>query len=404
MRTKLTILLFSFFIISCHPVRKAQVATFTQGQVVQKNYTEEIAFDYYHSIIFLTVEIDKKNYSFVFDTGNSLTVLDDDVYSELMSKDNEVYGKTTDVNNDKRATQYISMKNMQLGKVEFDNFGAQVTDLSALSVVLGCRQIDGILGMNFIKKSKWQIDFKNKKIRFSDDLSKLSVGEKAISLNVVDKKQVFMNFELMLNGVSEVYLLDSASNGGIQGSLAAKDKINAKEELKELQTESFSTGAFGTKINKAYYTIMPSFQIDGVGFKNEIVQFVDQKAKFGTAFLDDYLLTIDYDSGMIYLDDPSKKANPVVNQFEISFRANYEDVSLEVGKIWEASIPELTLGTKIIKINNVDVSNFDRAELCAYWEIEANKIQNMDQVTVQINHNGTPKNIELSRKNLLGEI
>ena len=100
----------------------------------------------------------------------------------------------------------------------------------------------------------------------------------------------------------------------------------------------------------------------------------------------------------------TKKVDAVTNQFEISFRANYENLSIEVGKIWEASIPELELGTKIMKINNVDVSKFDKSELCSYWEVARNEIYNMEQVTVQINHKGTPKNIELTRKNVLEEI
>ena len=89
----LKILILIILTSSCAPLKRLK--TVTQGNVEQKSFQEEIPFYYYNNTIILEVIIDEKAYNFVFDTGNDLTSIDNDLIPIINTKSNNVSNDIT---------------------------------------------------------------------------------------------------------------------------------------------------------------------------------------------------------------------------------------------------------------------------------------------------------------------
>lgn len=397
----IALFLVSSLLLNCNSAQKARLATTQQGTVTAENYTQEIPFDYYMNLIFLPIEINGKTYQFLFDTGNDLTVIDDEVSVEINSKSNNISGEIFDNSNKSRIMEHISIEKLFLGKIEFDNMGAQVTDLSSLSEILGCKKLDGILGSNFIRKAKWQIDYQNKKILFSDKLDSLIPKESRKGIQVVGNNWNKLNFDIELNGVSDVFLLDTGYNGFVTGSNLMYKKIKDKSEINHIKSESLSFGAFSKNKREELFCKISSMELGDIHLKNQTINFYDSKPKIGNLFLQNYQFVIDYNNRKIYLEPVKPIEDNLISEFEVNFKPNYFNESIEINRIWDTSISELSLGTKLLKIDNIDVSKFDKIELCNFWKSFKITYENTDKIVIQISHNGMPKEIELNRKNRL---
>lgn len=401
MKKLITLFLLSFLFINCNSARKARIATTKQGNIAAENYTQEISFDYHKNLIFVPLEINGKTYQFLFDTGNDLTAIDDEVAAEINSSSNNISGEIFDASNKSRILEHISIERLFLGRIEFQNMGAQVTDLSSLSEILGCKKIDGVIGSNFIRKAKWQIDYQNKKIRFSDKLDSLIPNNSLKGIQVIGNNWNELNFEIVLNGVSEVFLLDTGYNGFITGSNLMYDKINDLSEISQIKSKSVFFGAFSKNINEEIFGNINNMKFGDIILTNQTISFYDTKPKIGNLFLQNYQFTIDYNNRKIYLELEKPIEDNLINEFEVNFKPNYFSQSIEINRIWENGISELAIGTKLLKIDNIDVSKFNKIELCDFWKSYKMTYENTDKIIIQVLNNGLPKEIELNRKNRL---
>lgn len=395
----LPILALAFF-FSCNSAKNARIATTTQGNVLQQDYFETVPFNYYSNLIFLPVEVNGKTYQFLFDTGNDLTVIDDDLLSEINYKSNNVEGDIYDANNSKRTLQHITIKSIKLGAINFQNIGAQVTDLSSLSSILGCVSLDAVIGSNFIRKAKWQIDYMKKEIRFSDNINSLTFN-KSNSINIKPKKNS-LPIDFNINGNIQTFTIDTGCNSKFISTPDLFEELNKNESLDYIISEGVSFGAFGKNTSKSQFANIKESKIGFLSLKNQVFNFKNKTHNLiGNEFLENFIFTIDWTARQIYLDPIELISEDSLNKFPIGLTPNYLNNSIQINRIWDLKSTNFNLGDTVLKINNFDVSNFDRADLCDFWKTTWKTIKNKENLEIQLEKDGKIVSATLDKKKLL---
>jgi len=397
MSKKIITLLVFAFIFSCKTAKEARIATTKQGNVLQQNYIEEISFNYYRNLIFLPVELNGKTYQFLFDTHNDLTVIDDNLLEEINYKSNNVEGKILDSNSIKRTMQHISIDSIKLGNINFQNIGAQVTDLSSLNEILGCVNIDAVIGSNFIRKAKWQIDYKKKVIRFTDNINSL-VYNKTNNIAIKQGKNA-LPLDLNINGITKTFYIDTGFNAKFLSSMDVFEELNKEKNLNYLVSKGVSFSAFGKNEKQSHYTNIKELKIGNMHLKNQVFNFSKKKQNLvGNVFLENFIFTIDWTGRQVYLDPLDSITEDYLNKFPISFSPNYINNSIQVNRLWEDQNSNFTLGDTILKINSIDVSNLDKASLCEFWNTTWAHLKTKDSLDLELEKNGDIVNVTLIKK------
>jgi predicted aspartyl protease len=205
-----------------------------------------------------------------------------------------------------------SLPIVQLGAFTATKIDALATDLSKISTKLG-RPIGGILGYSLFKKRIVQIDYPNRKVRFNANAPSC-VGAADSSPECTKLSFRYKN-EILATGVTVdgkpvITHVDTGSNSYFQLTPAAVDKLGLSEDVAHAQ-ESSSVGfngdlknREGTVSNVMVGTISRNdptvvFFGKGMGMDKELWDL-----RIGSAFLKDFVVTLDYRHGLITLSAP----------------------------------------------------------------------------------------------------
>jgi len=203
-----------------------------------------------------------------------------------------------------------SLPVVQLGGLTAIKIDALAMDLSKLSSTLG-RPIGGVLGYSLFKRRIVQIDYPNRKVRFYKDApscagAALSQPPKCTTLPFRYKDDILAS-GVTVDGKPVTTNVDTGSNSSFQLSPAAVDKLGLSEDLARAHTSSSVgfNGALnnheGTVRNVAVGTISVNdppviFFGKGMGMDEE-----SWDLRIGSAFLKDYVVTLDFRRGKITL-------------------------------------------------------------------------------------------------------
>ncbi|WP_395057730.1 retroviral-like aspartic protease family protein [Flavobacterium sp.] len=401
---KLTLLILATsFILSCGPLKKLR--TVTQGKVDKTNFIEEIPFEYYNEQIFIDVEINNKKHKFIFDTGAYLTVLNEGLITDMNYKSKKIGHNITDANGNKSYSEYIEIKNIKLGNIDFLNTGATTMNLSHFKEMFGCTPFDGIIGANLMRKAKWQIDYTKKTIRFTDNIENFPSSKKTIIFDMNSGNYGNFKLDLNINGIQEKFTFDTGYSGKISANKSLLDKINTNNNLDyTIQNGLTSIVAFGKSTGKSYYTNIQKLKFGANEFNNQIVRFSENSTNLiGNEFLKNYVVTIDWDKEKTYLDPITEIESDRLNVFEILIAPNFSDNSIQVYNSWEDHKlqNQIEIGTKITAINKIDVSKFNQQELCDFWTNKKRTIFDKETIEIEINDKSVRRNVILTKKQLL---
>lgn len=389
-------------VVGCTPLKRLK--TVTQGNVESKNYYEEIPFTYYNGEIIIEVEISSVKYHFVFDTGADLTQIDDDLRNQIEHKSNKVSNTITDANNTKQKSEYIAIENIKIGTINFSNTGAFVSDLSHFDEMFGCLEFDGIIGSNLMRKSNWQIDYDQKVLRFTDEISKLSTNEVVFAFKTHSGKYGPPKINLEINGQKEKFTFDTGYSGSITSNLSFFKLLNSNEKLATTSYNYSNFSAYGKTIVKANSAYIPKVQIDDLKLHNKLINFKENGSNLiGNAFFQNYLVTLDWKNERVYLAPRHEMEDEVLKSFEVLFAPDYTDNSIRINSTWDDHQlkEKIEIGSKISTINSINVSNFNKQELCEYWNTEKKTIFNNDTIEIEVIQNGRAEKIVLTKKQLL---
>ncbi|UCF36982.1 MAG: aspartyl protease family protein [Acidobacteriota bacterium] len=119
-----------------------------------------IPFEMHEHLIVVKVSFQNQGaFHFAIDTGSSYTVI-----SNRLGKKLRLQGETIQVSSwgESIRCQKVTLPNLELGNVHFDQVEAHITDLPAIRGL----ELDGLIGLDLLKRTTITIDFQSKAIRF----------------------------------------------------------------------------------------------------------------------------------------------------------------------------------------------------------------------------------------------
>ena len=257
-----------------------------KGYVKQKEYFVEIPFNYVNKHIYIEVIISGKKYNFVFDTGYEVTTIDSNIAKEIQYKIIKEVSLSGSSFADQKVTLVV-LPNIAIAHLDFEETYGLLQDLS-FTKNPATQKIDGIIGNNVMRKSKWQIDYVQKVIRISnkiDQFKNLPTAKK-IELNNKDWGLGYVAIEL--NNQKHQFLFDLGSNGEFTANHSFVKFLKEKDTLLQQEKQTFPVG---------------KIKIGEIELNDKSITLEKRAGSLlGNAFFENYLLTIDWDKNILYLN------------------------------------------------------------------------------------------------------
>jgi predicted aspartyl protease len=195
-----------------------------------------VPFEMHHHLIVVEVSFDKQGvFSFAVDTGSSFTVVSKHLGKQLGLKAENVevnsWGKSVEC-------KKVLLPRLKMGNVDVEHVEARIIGLPDIRGV----QLDGLIGLDFLKRTTVSFDFQNKEIRFGDD------NRLKNSLQFYSGFS-FIPLTLNVSGIPVRVILDSGSSGLILYKEAIKDRIQYRRTGK---TEYRPHSGGRVKLEEAY--------------------------------------------------------------------------------------------------------------------------------------------------------
>jgi len=257
-----------------------------KGYVKQKEYFVEIPFNYANKHIYIEVVISGKKYNFVFDTGYEVTTIDSNIAKEIQYKIIKEVSLSGSSFADQKVT-LVELPNIAIANLDFEETYGLLQDLS-FTKNPATQKIDGIIGNNLMRKSKWQIDYVQKVIRISSKIEnfKSLPTAKKIELNNKDWGLGYVDIEL--NNQKHQFLFDLGSNGEFTANHSFVKFLKEKDTLLQQEKQTFPVG---------------KIKIGEIELNDKSITLEKRVGSLlGNAFFENYLLTIDWDKNTLYLN------------------------------------------------------------------------------------------------------
>lgn len=292
------------------------------------------------------------------------------------------------------------MSAIKISDIEFLDIGAVAFDLQVFKSKL-CEKLDGVIGSTLLKKAKWQIDYKNKVIRLSNEISNL-ISEKpkyTLTTNIPEKGWGTETIGLNIDGYTSQFNFDTG-NG--------RSKIvSHPNKIKDFTTNNNnSITEYGFKKSTTDYKfIAKNVTLGNIALNNQTISLENEVGNIqllGNRFFENFILTIDWKNHQLYLDPIKDIVSETLIDFELNFSPNFETKKIEVATGLRAFIKKnkIEQGTTLLKVNDTDVSNFSHQELCDFWNTEWPKITNAEKLNILILQKGKSKEIVITKKKL----
>ena len=404
MNTSKTQLLITFLIIlsfyKLNAQNKNEIEWANKGSVTQNNYITEIPFNYIDGYIFIDIIQNSKTYNFLFDTGAEATVIDKSIIKEFDIK-SAIKSKVSGPLIENQNVNTILISSLHISEIEFVNTGAIAIDLN-FSKSKFCKKLDGIIGNNLMKKANWQIDYQNKKIRFSDDLSKFNLTKREHKIKMSLKNHGFGTETVALNidGIKSNFNLDT-------GSGRSKFVAPPKEFKKLVKNNKNTSLKYGlSKSNTDYKVITENIIIGDIILKNQIVNLENEVGKFklvGNRFLENYLVTIDWKNHFLYLMEKKDIIPEKLLDFKLNFTPNFKTNKIEVktGLKKFTTENEIKKGTILSHINGINITDLSDNDFCIFWNSTWKEIMKMNTINITLLCEGNYYKHVLAKEDLL---
>lgn len=259
----------------------------------------------------------------------------------------------------------------QIGNITFKNLQFIAMD----SDLFKWYKVSGIIGVNAMQNSIWEINFKDSTIKVSDTLTNFKNITHAFKtkFNPYSEQQTPVVKILINNTDTVTAFIDTGEPRFI--TLNSKfdiSKLKAKQS-EDIKTEYYDINNQGKKLknNSIYeknHIRLRSIKIGDLELDSVIVEKVPSykgKNLVGLDFLKHFIVTVDFRNHDLYLK-PLEKNSFSKNIYSYGFEwLKFKDY-LAVGRIYRGSLAEqlgIKCGDKIIKINNQDIKDLDKNTL-----------------------------------------
>ncbi len=383
-----SLLLLLFLVLNSIPSHSQKIIRLAKkGAVVQSDYSLEIPFRYENKHIFIDVTINGEIYNFLFDTGFDISAIDinhikNSSFKKVLKKN--VSGSSFE----NHKIQFIEIATLSISGIDFNETGASIIDLSFINKDYPCSEkpIAGVIGANLLRKANWQIDYKNGIILFSDTISKFNISEKAFEFDMISKGWGSPSVNVNINGIDKRFTLDTGSSGKITTGIEFQKELNFyKDKVNYIPiTRKGKRKSEQTYTN--YYALIEQINIGDLYLKEQIISLEKGVSSLiGNELFENFKITIDWKNNTFFLD-PIKEINKdKLVDYEIIIKPNYTTTKIEINGFYDNSLTEKNyiIGTEILMINGINVSEFSTQMLCEFWKNEWKKIKKQEKIVIE---------------------
>jgi predicted aspartyl protease len=346
---------------------KEDINLLTRGDVQNKNFISTIPIEFRAGIPIVDVEINKKKYKFMFDTG-AFSIIPKQLVKELNLQALTKHIDIIDAAGKKDVLQLYTLPSLYMGGVEFVNFTVAAENFKE-KFPMSCLGFDGIVGYSFLKDLVLKLDYKEAKISLSDKPMPHR-GYNATQMIFETRYAPTVAFDF---GFGKTWIgLDTGKNDGILLGDTQLNEYFTKEGLQSRKTVGIFSSTFsgiGENRQRESY-VVKNFR---VAKKIKIKSFVidtDDSGQFlaGNDFLKHFNIIIDFKRKKAYFQ--ALEESPIEEGFEDDFGFSFffdEEKSLFISALEENSPAQkagLQLDDKVLELDGVDTLNFTSNDFC----------------------------------------
>lgn len=340
-RAKISIWTVLYAIFLCSSV-SAQTNLLRQGQIINKDFTDTIPFEFVKNKVIIPVFLHGKTRRFILDTAAPCLIskeLQAECQFPVLKKE-----LIADINSRLDSTSYVQISSLKIGKIAFENSVGMLADINAS--LLFCFSVEGIIGSNLLKNSILHIDYSRKEIILTNQLAVLGLSANAINMSL-DERQGSPIIQISpFPKAKEQVFIDTGDDGFYSMSFRSFDFFMEKTNLSNYvvsKTKGAGTsGLYGLEQDTSKHLLqLDSFKISDLYFSgvNAMTQ-PNPNSRIGAELLKYGTLTLDYLHQKFYFQGFAKE-NTVRFQSEnsanLGFSLKNEGNTLKVGAVWEES-------------------------------------------------------------------
>ncbi len=374
------------------------------GKVINKNFSSSIPFEWSGGLPLIKVNIEGKDYRFLFDTAAPTTIPEHLVEELKLQR----LGKPVILNDsagrqlDRSLYQLPLLKIADIGFKDFVTFTGDFNN----SFPLSCLGFDGILGYNYLKDLKVKLDYTHQTITFSDQaIPHDGFVPIQIQFKPIHGPLIKVNFPFG----KVIFELDTGKNANIQlGDPRVIPDMDKQAYAYRETHGAFSSSIGGSNAGKERTYLAKDFSLGSGDSILPIKSFpisVDNSHAFliGNGFLKHFTIILDLPEQKAYFKNNSESIDEgYSDSFGFTPFWNEKD-GLFISAITDktpATQASLKVGDKILSLNGKDVSKIDKNGFCKILlqydsDASMNK-QSSLEITVQHGDNA-PESILLKK-------
>lgn len=350
-----------------------------------KNYFTTIPYSEIKSKIIMQAELNGKAYNFIFDTG-APTAISQELVEQLNLKAKEKV-EMRDQSAKLDSMNVVNIEKLKIGDVTFKNTPAIVIkDME----MLGCFNIDGIIGSNILGNSVLQISSKNKTLTITDKPRKLNLKRKnsiKMTTNPIQSTPYITVY--YLNGAlsaNESILVDTGMNGffdlSVHAYSQAIQKIDVFTTLHKARG-SYSIGFHGVaEESDSYKVLMPQLLIGKTNFTNVTTDTTtDHTSRIGADVLDYGLMTLDFINKRFYFEPFEETKVIDVKEKTWPISLSMKDEKVVIGIVWDDKLSAIFKpGDEVLKFGD---NNYEEMSFCERMLTKMNALSDTEIISVK---------------------
>lgn len=335
----------------------------TYGEVPDV-FSDSVNTENYLGLMIVPVTINGQEYRFLYDTGAPFSI--SHRVQDACGFDVLTGGQIIDSDNNKSKIEYVQVDSLLLGSTPFVDQTAFVGDFST-NPKIGCLEIDGIIGSNFMQHCNWTVDFNNNLLSYYNT-SVDTVGCAKVSFYTNSQYDILVNLRMGEAKVNNVKI-DYGSNGIL--SIEEQDFAQLMDlgvcDTFLLETGVSRSGIVGKEVPiEDKISHLDSLQLGGVLFRN-VIYSSSSSSLLGTKMLSQYTVTIDWTNHQLYFKPTAALSSPYTT---FAFSAGYsENKGFYIQSVVQGSSADelgLQSGMAIHKING---QTFTKTNFCDYVQL-----------------------------------
>lgn len=390
------ILLFGYLLFFAQSCSQSWTKAIKSGSTQNESFFEIVSTEKASGLIIIPVEINGETYRFLFDTGAILSLSDE--LQEKFKFKTVKWGNIVDSDNHKTKVRYVRIDSLSIGKVSFWGQTAFVTDLDK-NPVIGCMNIDGIIGSNLMRHCNWAIDYQNDQIAlFKDTTNLLSQATYNIPFHTDNQYSQLLQFEFGKATLKNIKM-DYGSNGSITLSDEGFQVLKKHKIVdKTLQVTGFSQSGISGKVSKKNGEIALADTLTAGNLKIPNVEIKTGKSGLlGTEVLSRFVVSIDFDNKTVAFEPvEGSETDYSTFGFGVGYSPEKQVYVMQVIENSSAEKSGIAAGMQIIKIDTLDFSS--NSSLCDYIQYNSNA---KESITIElIGEKGENKKMELIKTKL----